>query len=140
RGRWRTSAALNRKAPRTRGRAAPVRTRFTGGKARSALAPARRSCTRRVCLADDLLEDEVAGDHVDMDDGAVALGVTALEQSQGEGIADLPLDDPLQGTGAVDRVVALLGQQGTGLVGDVQAQATLGQAIGEVAQLDVDDL
>ena len=61
------------------------------------------------------------------DDG-VAVVVAALEQGQGQRVADLALDEPLERPGPEDRVVAPPGQPGLGRLGDLQLQAPLGRA------------
>ena len=55
-------------------------------------------------------------------------------------VGHLVLDHPLERAGPVRRVVADLGQLGLGLGGDLEGDAPVGQAVGQVGQLDVDDV
>ena len=57
----------------------------------------------------------------------------------GELVADLALDDPLQRPGAEGGVVALVGQRMLGGLGDLERDAPLGQPLAQAVQLDVDD-
>jgi hypothetical protein len=58
----------------------------------------------------------------------------------GHGVLDELLDGALQWAGTELLVVALLGQEVLGLVGELQVVAQLGDALVQVAQFDVDDL
>src|SRR5436309_2252408 len=98
----------------------------------------RAECSPYAAAAPWLLEDKVSVGHVDVHGGAV--GVAALEQGERQGIADLALYHPLEGPRAKHRVVTLVGDPRTSLVGDFERQPPLGQPVGEDRQLDVDDL
>src|SRR5262245_5705912 len=81
---------------------------------------------------------ERAVDDVDRD--RVALADTAFEDGGGPSVSDLPLDHPLQRTSAEGRVEAFAGQQRAGVVGDLEHDALAGEAILEVAELQVHDV
>src|SRR5678815_4955566 len=72
---------------------------------------------------------EVSGVAVDGD--GVTLGDVALQDRQRDAVAQLALDDALERTSTEDRVVALLGQQATPALGDVEGDATIGEALAE---------
>ena len=63
-----------------------------------------------------------------------------FQQRQGETVADLPLDQPLEGPGAVDGVVPPVRQPRLGRVRHHEGEAPVGQSSVEVPKLDVDDV
>ena len=63
----------------------------------------------------------------------------ALEQLQRQLVDQLPLDHPLQRPGAVGRVVAEVAEQGARVVGQLDLDALLAQAAGELVDLELDD-
>ena len=71
--------------------------------------------------------------------GGLALADLAGQDLHGQGVLDLLLDRPLEGAGAVDGVVALVGQQGLGLAGDLHTDLAVGQPPPEKLHLQVDD-
>ena len=77
---------------------------------------------------------------VGLDDDRVALAEAAGQDVDGQRVLDHPLDGALERPGAVDGVVAALGEQRAGGFGQRQADLALGEALAQVAELDVDDL
>src|SRR5918994_286931 len=63
----------------------------------------------------------------------------AVEDLHRQLVGELPLDHPLEGAGAVGRVVALVRQRRGGGVGDLEADAPGGEAVTQASQLDLDD-
>src|SRR5207248_2337448 len=95
--------------------------------------------TGPVCPSPPLSEDQAVGAHHRVDDDMAALGVPTLEDGQRQRITDLPLDQPLQRSSPVDRVVALGRQPLFGRFGDLEIEAAVGQSLPQRLQLDVDD-
>src|SRR5436305_6980739 len=88
-------------------------------------------CRRR------LLEDErtIRGVHAD----AVARPPLALEQRQRELVDQLLLDHALERARAEGRVVAQVADQRLRVVGQLDLDAALGDSLGDLAQLQLDD-
>src|SRR5262245_2895927 len=93
-----------------------------------------RGGLRRRCLC----KDKLAVLEVDAD--RVAFGELALEEPQRQRVLDEALDCALQRAGAVGRVPAGLGEVLLGGVGQLEAQAALGEAVAEPRQLELHDL
>ena len=71
--------------------------------------------------------DVVAGDEV------------AGEELRGERVLDHPLDGPLERPGAVDRVVAGVGDGLARLLAELERELPLGEQLAQPAELDLDD-
>ena len=69
----------------------------------------------------------------------VALVELALQQLERDRVLQLALDHPLERPGAVDRIVALRGQQLPGLRRHVEAEVPRGQQRLQVPELEVHD-
>src|SRR5829696_3259138 len=85
----------------------------------------------------DLLEDHVTLGRVDPD--PVALAQLALQDRQREAVDEVALDDALERTGAVGRVVAEVAQEGPGVAGQLDLDAALPDPAGQALDLQVDD-
>src|SRR6478735_4810670 len=80
---------------------------------------------------------QLAG-RIGVDPDRVAVAGLALENEDGELVAQLSLDDPLERAGAEGGVEALLGERVLGGLGDLEPDVPLGEALAQAAQLDVD--
>src|SRR3989440_7778847 len=77
---------------------------------------------------------------LDVDHHRVPVAVATFEQPDGQAVADLALDEALERSSPVHGVVAAPGQPGPSRVGHLEAEAAVGQAPVELAQLDIHDL
>src|SRR5690606_9974331 len=99
-------------------------------------APAAEAAHGAPSGADHQVVAVLADAHVD---GVAVLDLTG-EQLLGELVADGLLDQATQRTCTVLRVVAAHRQPEPGGTGDVQRQSPRRHAVGELVELDVDDL
>src|SRR3546814_15139989 len=71
------------------------------------------------------VDGEAVGASGDAD--RVAVADLAFQNQAGQGVLQLALDDALQRAGAVDRIVALVGEPHLGLVVELQRDLAVGQ-------------
>ncbi len=90
--------------------------------------------TRTLILAERELAFLIHADH-----GRVPFPELPGQDLHGQGVLDVPLDRPLEGAGAVDGIVAPLGQELLGLAGDLEPDLPLGQPLPQKLDLQVDD-
>src|SRR6266699_2689884 len=88
-----------------------------------------------LCLRSYGLHEELAVPRIYLDCIAIANG--AIENTTGDTVLDLLLDDASEGTGPVLRVVAHLCQQVPGSFSTLQHDVPLGQAWAQAIDLDV---
>src|ERR1035437_4556382 len=72
--------------------------------------------------------------------GGVAVAQTALEDGHGEGILEPPLDDPLERTRPIRRVIALVREKVECGRVDIECDGPRRQASTELPELDLGDL
>ncbi len=86
---------------------------------------------------DGAVDQELALAGIDLDGRAVAH--RAVEDQACERVLERPLDGALQGPGAIDRIVAGVGEPGLGLVRELELDLALGEEGAEAPELDLDD-
>ncbi len=63
----------------------------------------------------------------------------ARQDQASQRVLDLALDEPLQRTSTVDRIIAVAGQLLTGLLGDLDRDTTLREPLAQATDLDLRD-
>src|SRR5450631_4569355 len=72
--------------------------------------------------------------------GGVAVAQAALEDGHGEGVLEPPLDDPLERTRSIRRVIALVREEVECGRVDIEGDRPRRQTSTELPELDLDDL